>query len=47
MFRFQDGQLVSNNGKRDLKHIRGDKITWILGKEACCNEIGYLINQVI
>lgn len=47
---FTDGQLVkpSSNagGVRDLKHIRGDKIRWIGGKEPGCDNIGYLVNQV-
>ncbi|XP_055696365.1 prolyl hydroxylase EGLN3 [Lutzomyia longipalpis] len=43
---FKDGQLVSNKGRRDLRHIRGDKIIWINGKEPGCRNIDYLINQV-
>ncbi|XP_059610879.1 prolyl hydroxylase EGLN3 [Phlebotomus argentipes] len=43
---FKDGQLVSNKGRRDLRHIRGDKIIWISGKEPGCRNIDYLINQV-
>lgn len=45
-FHSQDGQLVSNKGEKDKKHIRSDKITWIGGKEAGCTNIEYLINQV-
>lgn len=50
--KFKDGQLVAPSTKaaaaeiRDLKHIRGDKITWIGGREPGCSNIGYLINQV-
>ncbi|XP_055617021.1 hypoxia-inducible factor prolyl hydroxylase [Toxorhynchites rutilus septentrionalis] len=43
---FRDGQLVSNKGGKNLRHIRGDKITWIGGKEPGCSNIGYLINRV-
>ncbi|GAB0091913.1 egl nine homolog 1 [Sergentomyia squamirostris] len=43
---FKDGQLVSNKGMQDLRHIRGDKIIWISGKEPGCTNIDYLINQV-
>lgn len=43
---FRDGQLVSNRGGKNLRHIRGDKITWIGGKEPGCSNIGYLINRV-
>lgn len=49
--KFKDGQLVTPSTKtgaeiRDLKHIRGDKITWVGGREPGCSHIGYLINQV-
>lgn len=43
---FRDGQLVSTRGRKNLRHIRGDKITWIEGKEPGCGNIGYLINRV-
>ncbi|XP_058061438.1 egl nine homolog 1 [Anopheles bellator] len=43
---FRDGQLVSNRGGKNLRHIRGDKITWIGGKEPGCSSVGYLINRV-
>ncbi|KAI4469124.1 egl nine -related [Holotrichia oblita] len=43
---FKDGQLVSNKGRKDLKTIRGDRITWIDGREAFCKNIGSLISQV-
>ncbi|XP_035894485.1 uncharacterized protein LOC118504296 [Anopheles stephensi] len=43
---FRDGQLVSNRVGNNLRHIRGDKITWIGGKEPGCSSIGYLINRV-
>lgn len=51
--KFKDGQLVqpttasgSVSAVRDQKHIRGDKITWIGGREPGCSNIGHLINQV-
>lgn len=49
--KFKDGQLVTRTTSksdevRDLKHIRGDKISWIGGREPGCANIGYLINQV-
>lgn len=48
--KFRDGQLVQAPTKageiRDQKHIRGDKITWIGGREPGCSNIGFLINQV-
>lgn len=37
---------MANKGKKDLKHIRGDKITWIDGKEPDCINMAFLINQV-
>ncbi|XP_035772758.1 uncharacterized protein LOC118456264 [Anopheles albimanus] len=43
---FRDGQLVSNRGGKNLRHIRGDKITWIDGQEPGCSSVGYLINRV-
>lgn len=43
---FKDGQLVSNRGGKNMRHIRGDKIVWIGGGEPGCNNIGYLINRV-
>ncbi|CAO1429456.1 unnamed protein product [Diamesa serratosioi] len=43
---FKDGQLVANRSKQDLKRIRGDKITWLGGKENGVTNIGHLINQV-
>lgn len=43
---FKDGQLVSNRGGKNMRHIRGDKIVWIGGGEQGCNNIGYLINRV-
>lgn len=43
--RFTDGQLVSQ--KRDSsKDIRGDKITWIEGKEPGCETIGLLMSSM-
>lgn len=43
---FRDGQLVSKRVGQNQRHIRGDKITWIGGKERGCSNIGYLINRV-
>lgn len=44
---FRDGQLVSNKlGERDLRTIRGDKITWVKGTEDGCSNIGFLINKI-
>ncbi|XP_017769211.1 PREDICTED: egl nine homolog 3 [Nicrophorus vespilloides] len=43
---FKDGQLVSSNGRQDLKTIRGDQITWIDGREQHCTQIGKLISRV-
>lgn len=43
---FKDGQLVSSNGRQDLKTIRGDQITWIDGREQYCSHVGQLISQV-
>lgn len=44
---FQNGQLVSNSiDERNLRDIRGDKITWVKGTEPDCINIGFLINQV-
>lgn len=37
---------MATKGNKDLKHIRGDKITWIDGKEPECSNMGFLINQV-
>ncbi|XP_055613272.1 uncharacterized protein LOC129759775 isoform X2 [Uranotaenia lowii] len=43
---FRDGQLVSKRKGTNMRHIRGDKITWIGGSEPGCSNIGYLINRV-
>jgi len=43
---FKDGQLVSTRGRSKPSNIRGDKITWVDGKEPGHNNLGYLINQV-
>lgn len=42
---FKDGQLVSSSGG-DQRSIRGDRITWIDGRERYCRHIGLLISQV-
>ncbi|KAM9155896.1 egl nine homolog 1 [Pangshura tecta] len=43
--RFTDGQLVSQKSDSS-KDIRGDKITWVEGKEAGCQTIGLLMNSM-
>lgn len=43
--RFSDGQLVSQKGD-STKDIRGDKITWIEGKEAGCEKIRVLMGRM-
>ncbi|KAI4555615.1 hypothetical protein MJG53_019305 [Ovis ammon polii x Ovis aries] len=43
--KFTDGQLVSQKSDSS-KDIRGDKITWIEGKEPGCETIGLLMNNM-
>lgn len=43
--RFTDGQLVSQKSD-STKDIRGDKITWIEGKEAGCEKIRFLMSRM-
>ncbi|KAM6916195.1 egl nine homolog 1 [Xenentodon cancila] len=43
--RFTDGQLVSQKSD-STKDIRGDKITWIEGREAGCEKILFLMNRM-
>lgn len=43
--KFSDGQLVSQKGD-STKDIRGDKITWIEGKEAGCDKIRFLMGRM-
>ncbi|XP_053188653.1 egl nine homolog 1 [Scomber japonicus] len=43
--RFTDGQLVSQKSD-STKDIRGDKITWIEGKEAGCDKIRFLMSRM-
>lgn len=43
--RFTDGQLVSQKSD-STKDIRGDKITWIEGKEPGCERIQFLMNRM-
>nr|XP_056708480.1 egl nine homolog 1 [Euleptes europaea] len=43
--RFTDGQLVSQKSDSS-RDIRGDKITWVEGKEAGCKAIGKLMNSM-
>ncbi|KAJ8361422.1 hypothetical protein SKAU_G00179470 [Synaphobranchus kaupii] len=42
---FTDGQLVSQRSDSS-KDIRGDKITWVEGKESGCEKMGFLMNRV-
>ncbi|KAK5611443.1 Egl nine 1 [Crenichthys baileyi] len=43
--RFTDGQLVSQKSD-STKDIRGDKITWIEGKEPGCEKISFLMSRM-
>ncbi|XP_058507225.1 egl nine homolog 1 isoform X2 [Solea solea] len=43
--RFTDGQLVSQKSD-STKDIRGDKITWIEGREAGCEKIRFLMGRM-
>lgn len=43
--KFTDGQLVSQKSD-SIKDIRGDKITWIEGKEPGCERIGVLMSRM-
>ncbi|XP_004559788.2 egl nine homolog 1 isoform X1 [Maylandia zebra] len=43
--KFTDGQLVSQKSD-STKDIRGDKITWIDGKEPRCEKIQFLMNRM-
>ncbi|KAG2467230.1 ERO1B protein, partial [Polypterus senegalus] len=43
--RFTDGQLVSQKSDSS-KDIRGDKITWIEGKEPGCEKISFLMSRM-
>ncbi|XP_018606495.2 egl nine homolog 1-like isoform X2 [Scleropages formosus] len=43
--RFTDGQLVSQRSDSS-KDIRGDKITWVEGREPGCENIGFLMNRM-
>lgn len=43
--RFTDGQLVSQKSDSS-KDIRGDKITWVEGKEPGCQTIRLLMNSM-
>lgn len=43
--KFSDGQLVSQKGD-STKDIRGDKITWIEGKEDGCEKIRFLMGRM-
>ncbi|XP_044070038.1 egl nine homolog 1 isoform X1 [Siniperca chuatsi] len=43
--KFTDGQLVSQKSD-STKDIRGDKITWIEGKEAGCEKIRFLMSRM-
>ncbi|XP_070771762.1 egl nine homolog 1 isoform X2 [Enoplosus armatus] len=43
--KFTDGQLVSQKSD-STKDIRGDKITWIEGRESGCEKIRFLMSQM-
>lgn len=43
--KFTDGQLVSQKSD-STKDIRGDKITWIEGKESGCEKIRFLMSRM-
>lgn len=43
--KFTDGQLVSQKSD-STKDIRGDKITWIEGREAGCEQIRFLMSRM-
>ncbi|XP_076018515.1 egl nine homolog 1 [Genypterus blacodes] len=43
--RFTDGQLVSQKSD-STKDIRGDKITWVEGRESGCEKILFLMNRM-
>ncbi|XP_061644969.1 egl nine homolog 1 isoform X1 [Phyllopteryx taeniolatus] len=43
--RFTDGQVVSQKSD-STKNIRGDKITWVDGKEAGCEKIRFLTSRM-
>lgn len=43
--RFTDGQLVSQKSD-STKDIRGDKITWIEGREPGCERISFLMSRM-
>lgn len=43
--KFTDGQLVSQKSDSS-KDIRGDKITWIEGREAGCEKIRFLMSRM-
>ncbi|XP_033468934.1 egl nine homolog 1 isoform X1 [Epinephelus lanceolatus] len=43
--KFTDGQLVSQKGD-STKDIRGDKITWIEGREPGCEKIRFLMTRM-
>lgn len=43
--KFTDGQLVSQKSD-STKDIRGDKITWIEGREAGCEKIRFLMSRM-
>ncbi|KAJ8246130.1 hypothetical protein GJAV_G00263950 [Gymnothorax javanicus] len=43
--KFTDGQLVSQRSD-STRDIRGDKITWIEGREPGCQKIGFLMSRM-
>lgn len=44
--RFMDGKLMNNMAGSSSRTIRGDKITWVDGREPTCRNIGNLIQLV-
>lgn len=43
---FKKGQLMNTTGSSDLKHVRGDVLTWVDGTEEGCEDIGFLISSM-
>ncbi|RWS01989.1 hypothetical protein B4U79_12913, partial [Dinothrombium tinctorium] len=40
---FREGQTVSRRSDGSMQQIRGDKTVWVEGTEACCDQIGFLV----
>lgn len=44
---FTEGQLMnSERGSSNLKHVRGDVLTWVDGGEEGCEDIGFLVSSM-